>query len=129
MRHSEGINITRGEFDALREEVREVRGLLERTRVVLHGEDGTNGLRSSLERAHKAIKDVQTSVKLMSDAVAELSLTSATGDKDMQVLVIEELRRLERDMQTRSDRERRWRIGQTITLVFGVVGILLTVTL
>ena len=119
------INISRDEFETLRREVADVRHLVERTRVILHGENGDNGLRSSIERAHKAISDLRNNLKMVHDAVSQLTFDSASGDKDMQLMVVQELQRLERQMQERADVERRWKIGQTIALALGLAGVLL----
>ena len=119
------INITRQEFETLRREVTDVRHLVERTRIILHGENGDNGLRSSIERAHKAISDLRNNVKIVHDSMAQLALDSTSGDKDMQLMVVQELQRLERQMQERADVERRWKIGQTIALALGLAGVLL----
>jgi hypothetical protein len=120
----DSINVERGEFDQLRSEVAAVRGLIERTRVVLQGENGDNGIRSSVERAHKAIGALQTNIKMVQDAIAALTLESCAGDHEMQVLVVEELRRLEKEMNAKADTDRKWRVGQAIAVSLAVAAIL-----
>ena len=137
------ININRNEFETLRREVADVRHLVERTRVILHGENGDNGLRSSIERAHKAISDLRNNVKIVHDSMAQLALESTSGDKDMQLMVVQELQRLEHKLTEKEDvqrerdkaqkqwasRQRQWLIGQTVVIAFGVISVLLTVFL
>lgn len=140
---SEGIDVERREFEELRREITDVRHLVERTRIVLHGENGDNGIRSSLERAHKAIAGVNNNLKSISDTVAQLAVDSQMGDRDMQVMIIDELRKLEhqltakeKEQQARDEiqkqwasKQRQWLIGQTIVISFGVISVFLTILL
>ena len=140
---SDKIDVERQEFESLRREITDVRHLVERTRIVLHGENGDNGIRSSLERAHKAIAGVNNNLKSISDTVAQLAVDSQMGDRDMQVMIIDELRKLEHQLTAKekeqrqrdeaqrqwASKQRQWLIGQTIVIAFGVISVFLTVFL
>jgi hypothetical protein len=137
------IDVERKEFEELRREITDVRHLVERTRIVLHGENGDNGIRSSLERAHKAIAGINNNLKTISDTVAQLAVDSQMGDRDMQMMIVDELRKLEHQLTEKekvqqdrdetqkqwASRQRQWLIGQTIVIAFGVVSVFLTIFL
>jgi hypothetical protein len=119
-------NVERDEFERLKAHVGELDKRIDTTRVILHGERGDNGLKSSIDRAHKAIKDIGQSVKEAQDLAARLALESEQGDRKMEVMVLTELRTLREQEHKREELARRWRIGQTVTIIFGVLGVLLS---
>lgn len=152
MSYTDEANVTRREYESFKsdvstrfEYVKEAIGTLtERitsTRIVLHGEDGTNGIKSSVERAHKAIVDIQTHLKVLNDGIAAITLQSETGDRQMEIMVLTKLQELTEKMDEKEKKaeqahreieeeraaERRWRIGQIIALVGIFVAVLIGV--
>ncbi|MCH8476364.1 MAG: hypothetical protein LAT56_00265 [Wenzhouxiangella sp.] len=139
MSYHKALNVERHEFTAVCREVSEIKELLNRTRVVLHGEDGTNGIKSSVDRAHSAIKEIQNHLKILYDGIASITLQSESGDKQMEIMVLNKLQELTEKMDDKEkkaeqahreiERERatdkRWRIGQIIALVGLLIGVYL----
>jgi hypothetical protein len=121
--YADEINIDRREFELLKERVAETQDLLHRTRIVLHGEDGTNGLRSSVERAHHAIGELRNSVKMANDGIAALALESHSGDKEMEIMVLRELQKL----GDKTQKQTFWMIGLFVTMVLGIGSILVAI--
>lgn len=133
------MEVTRDEFEKLRTSVEALKRSLHATRVTLQGEQGNNGVKESVNRAHSAIAKLQSSVKIIHDALAELALTSHAGDKDMEIMVLNKLSELNDKMDKREEQaklsrlnlekerrtERRWRIGQIIVVALFIAGVLL----
>lgn len=129
------MEVERGEFERLRVVVDELGRTLHATRVTLQGEHGTNGVKESLNRAHAAIGKLGVSVRELMDQVAQVKEQSSTGDKDMEILVLNKLTELNEKMDQREKAaeqvhkdlvkeravEKRWLAGQTIVILIAVL--------
>lgn len=135
------MEVTRAEFEKLRDAVDELNRSLHATRVTLQGEHGTNGVKASVNRAHSAISKLGNSVKILHDSVAELAMTSHAGDKDMEIMVLNKLTELNEKMDAREEQarlnrealdkeratERRWRVGQIIAVISLFITVVLSI--
>lgn len=119
----DGVNVTRREYDKLRVKIDRVETLLKETRVTLQGEQGTNGMKSSLDRAHSAIHGLTLRVGELGSLIHDLSMSSLQGDKDVEIMVLKKLEAMQAHDYDQEKKDRKWRIGQAIGISLALLAL------
>lgn len=117
------INVARSEHEQLRAKIESVEALLKETRITLQGEHGTNGMKSSLDRAHTAIHGLTLRIGELGSMIHALNVESLQGDKDVEIMVLQKLDAMQKHDSAQEKKDRQWRVTQLIgiTLTLGAM--------
>ena len=104
------------------DKIAEIESRLDKLSVTVKGEDGSNGLRSSVQRAHSAIKECNKEIDKIKSELAELKTTSLQGDINMQEKVVEKIDRVDRDLTIKLEQHQIYQNRMLIMILLAVIG-------
>ena len=90
--------------------------------TTVRGEDGNNGLRSSVNRAHTAVKENAGEIAAIKREIAELKSESMRGDNEMKDRLIERIDTVDRELTAKIDHHRVYQNRMLITILLAVIG-------
>ena len=104
------------------ERINELERRVDKIATTVHGEHGDNGLRASVERAHKGVKECRGELTKLEREVGQFKETSMRRDIEMQEKVIKKIDAVEHGLVVKIDGYKTYQNMMLITILLAVIG-------